>query len=89
MIFRARSSLLEVSPDLEGRPVLCLDAAEIDANAVTLDVLARLALTARRCGYRIALRDPSPELVDLIEFAGLTQALPQAPLRSDSIPPRC
>ena len=89
MIFDSRNGLLEVSPDLEGPPLLCLDAAEVDANAVALDVLARLALTARRCGYRIALRDASPELVELIEFAGLTQALPQAPVRSGSTPPRC
>ena len=89
MIFRARGGLLEVSPDPEGTAVLCVDAADFDADAVALDALARFALVARRCGYRIVLRDAPAELVDLIELAGLSDALPVESVRPDSTPPRC
>ena len=89
MIFGAPGRLSEVSPDSEGPRVLFLEASAVEATAVALDVLARLALTARRCGFRIALREPSRELMELIELAGLSPALPQAPLSSDSIPPGC
>ena len=56
---------------------LRIDAAELDADAATLDALARLRLTACRCGFQLRLRDSSPELRELIEFAGLCAALPE------------
>ncbi|MEV6546529.1 hypothetical protein [Streptomyces sp. NPDC051665] len=37
----------------------------------TVDLLARLALTARRAGGRIRLRDPVPELRALLDLVGL------------------
>lgn len=88
MIFRARGGLWEVSPGPEGIAVLCVDATEFDADAVALDALARFALLARRCGYRIVLRHAPAELVDLIELAGLSQALPIESIRPDSTSPR-
>ncbi|WP_327401738.1 STAS domain-containing protein [Streptomyces sp. NBC_01288] len=37
----------------------------------TVDLLARLALTARRAGGRIRLRDPAPALRALLDLVGL------------------
>jgi hypothetical protein len=87
MIFPPGAGLLNVSPHLQGVPVLRVDAAELPADAVTLDELARLALVARRSGYRIVLRRASPELAGLIELAGLSDALPMEAFRPGS-PPR-
>jgi anti-anti-sigma regulatory factor len=42
----------------------------------TLDVLARLHLAARRHGCRIRLVRATPELQELIAFAGLEAVLP-------------
>jgi hypothetical protein len=56
---------------------LCVEAGGLDADAVTLDLLARLQLTARRCGFELQLRGSSPELRELIAFAGLSAALPE------------
>jgi hypothetical protein len=56
---------------------LPVDAVGLDADAETLDALARLQLTACRCGFRVRLRGSSPELRELIEFAGLCEALPE------------
>jgi hypothetical protein len=36
-----------------------------------IDELARLALTARRFGAQIGLREPGPELLSLMRFVGL------------------
>jgi hypothetical protein len=69
--------------------MLSVDVAEVRADAITLDALARIALAGRRCGWRITLRDASRELIELIEFAGLTEALPAEPLRPRSREPRC
>jgi hypothetical protein len=67
------------SDDLSVR-TLCVDATRLAADAVTLDLLARLQLSARRCGFELRLRGSSPELRELIAFAGLEQALPEQPL---------
>ena len=84
MIFCAGRGLPNVSPHSPGARILRLDAADIEADAVTLDSLARLALVARRCGYRLTLQRASPDLVGLIEIAGLSEALGIEPLRADS-----
>jgi len=89
MISTLAGSLLEVSSDPPVAPVLGVDATDLGDDAVTLDALARLALTARRCGFRVVVRDASPELVDLIELAGLTETLGTGPVRPGSTPPRC
>jgi ABC-type transporter Mla MlaB component len=56
--------------------VICdLDAvAELDAVAV--EALARLQLTARRLGRSIELRHAPRELQELLAFAGLEDVLP-------------
>jgi gamma-glutamyl:cysteine ligase YbdK (ATP-grasp superfamily) len=53
----------------------------LDADAATLDLLARLQLAARRLGIEVRLLDASPELRELVAFAGLTGALPFEPGR--------
>jgi ABC-type transporter Mla MlaB component len=45
-------------------------------DAVTVDALARLQLTARRLGCHVRLRHASPELQDLLAFVGLSEAIP-------------
>lgn len=45
-------------------------------DALTVEVLARLQLTALRLGRRISLRDASPQLRDLLEVLGLDRAIP-------------
>jgi hypothetical protein len=54
---------------------IVVDAGTLAPDATTLDVLARVQLTARRIGLEARLRNASGELVDLIAFAGLTDAL--------------
>ena len=55
--------------------VVCDVGAIVRPDAVTVDVLARLQLTALRLGCRVRLRNASPELRELIAFMGLRPAL--------------
>lgn len=50
------------------------DLAQPDAVAV--DALARLQLTARRCGLEVLLRQASPRLIELLTMMGLRDILP-------------
>jgi hypothetical protein len=59
--------------------ILCDLARLADADMVTVDALARLALRARRMGCAVSLRDPSTELLELLGLAGLGEVLPCAP----------
>jgi ABC-type transporter Mla MlaB component len=68
---RARA-LLELR---EADTVVCRVGA-LDPDAVTIDVLARVQLTARRRGGRIELEGVSAELRELLLFAGLGEVLP-------------
>ena len=54
---------------------IVVDAGTLTPDATTLDVLARVQLTARRISLEARLRNASGELLDLIAFAGLTDAL--------------
>ena len=56
-------------------PAYVCDLSGARPTAATVDSLARLALMLRREGSRIILRHASPELVELIAFMGLTEAL--------------
>ena len=80
MIFSARAGLFRVSPDTTGARTLRLDATDVEADAAALDSLARLALLARRSGYRLILHGASADLAGLIELAGLGDALGVEPL---------
>jgi ABC-type transporter Mla MlaB component len=54
--------------------IVC-DVRAVSADAVALDVLARLQLGARRGGAEIRLRGASSELLELLAFAGLRDVL--------------
>ena len=55
--------------------VIC-DVAAIGADLMTIEVLARLRLTALRLGCRLELRNASRQLQELIGFCGLVDVLP-------------
>lgn len=56
--------------------VVVCDVAAIGADLMTIEVLARLRLTAIRLGCRLQLRNASRELGDLLAFCGLRDVLP-------------
>jgi ABC-type transporter Mla MlaB component len=57
------------------RIVLC-DVRGVEPDAVTVDALARLQLAARRRGCQVRLRYATDELLQLVDFMGLTDVLP-------------
>jgi ABC-type transporter Mla MlaB component len=67
-----RLRMLLVSSDAE---VIVCDVRALEADAVTVDALARLQLTARRFGRRIRLHRTSRELDQLLSFVGLAEVL--------------
>lgn len=52
------------------------DVGTVNADAVTVDALARLQLAAQRRGCQVRLRGASDELRDLVAFMGLRDVLP-------------
>ncbi len=54
--------------------IVC-DVGALAPNAVAVDALARLQLTARRRGLEIRLRHASSELQELLAFVGLRDVL--------------
>ncbi len=50
-------------------------------DAGTVDVLARLRLVTRRCGYELELNGASSELLQLVAFMGLSDVLSESRLR--------
>jgi ABC-type transporter Mla MlaB component len=56
-------------------PVSCDVDALADPDAVTLDALARLQLTALRLGYRVELQRARGPLVELLVVSGLSGVL--------------
>ena len=71
---RARP-LLAILATTDAGPFICaVETLSVDAAAV--DVVAHLALVARRLGRGIRLRDASPTLVELLAFAGLAEMIP-------------
>lgn len=52
-----------------------VDVRTLAADAVTIEALARLQLTARRAGRRISVRRASPDLDGLVAFVGLADVL--------------
>jgi hypothetical protein len=73
-----------MGPDDPSARTLPVDATGLDADALTLDALARLQLAARRCGFQVCLRGSSRELRELIGFAGLDGVLPAEPIDEPS-----
>jgi ABC-type transporter Mla MlaB component len=66
----------EVLEGMDRDPVVCDVGALADPDAVTVDALTRLQLTARRVGRRVQLRHACVELQDLLVFMGLDDVLP-------------
>ncbi len=67
----------EVLEPCDPGPVI-LDIGDLaDPDAVTVDALARLQLTAVRLGFRIRVRDACGELRDLFVLTGLVELLPE------------
>jgi ABC-type transporter Mla MlaB component len=56
-------------------PVLCDVGALAEPDAITIDALARLQLTARRLGHRVELRRSCEALEDLLALTGLREVL--------------
>jgi anti-anti-sigma regulatory factor len=51
--------------------VVCDVGGIVDADALTVDALARLQLAAQRSGRRVRLRNASPALRELLALVGL------------------
>jgi len=60
-----------------GAEVALCDVTGVDADAVTADALARLQLAARRHGCQVRLHHASSELLELLAFMGLREAVPE------------
>ena len=56
--------------------IVCDVGALATPDAVTVDVLARLQLTARRLGHELRVRHASCELRELLAFVGLSDVMP-------------
>jgi hypothetical protein len=54
---------------------IACDVGPVPADALAVDALARLQLTARRSGREIRLRNSTRELQELIAFVGLREVL--------------
>jgi hypothetical protein len=55
---------------------VCLDCGPVKApTATTIDQIARLQLSARRCGCDLQLTNANPYLLELIGFVGLSGVL--------------
>ena len=59
--------------------IVCDVGAVVGPDAVTVDALARLQLTARRSGHEIRLTHASPELKELLDLVGLAAVIRSAP----------
>ena len=70
---RARGLLEEA----DGDQVVCDVSHLSDPDGAAVDALARLQLTARRCGREIRLLHPSAELQELLTLSGLDAVIPQ------------
>jgi ABC-type transporter Mla MlaB component len=75
---RMRALLREATVDEPGCEVCCDVSALVDADAGTLDALARLTLIARRRGAQLRLSGAQPDLHALLAFTGLSAVVPCA-----------
>jgi ABC-type transporter Mla MlaB component len=72
------AALAELLRHRAGGVVVC-DVVEVARpDVVTVEVLARLRMTARRHGWQLVVRRASPGLLQLVALLGLTDALPQS-----------
>jgi ABC-type transporter Mla MlaB component len=66
----------ELMEGSDADPVVCDVSALADPDVATVDVLARLQLTARQGGRRVRLRHACIELQELLALMGLSEVLP-------------
>jgi anti-anti-sigma regulatory factor len=85
MSFRACFGPTFMDGSRESSVVLC-DVSRARPDAVTVDALARLILDAHRRGYSLRLCNPSPQLLELIDFMGLSGAF-AASIEAASVQP--
>ena len=64
--------------------VIAVDVRTMAPDMRAVGALARLQLLARRNGGELQLRNASSELLELIAFVGLRDALPAEPARRES-----
>jgi hypothetical protein len=62
--------------DATPMPVICDVDAITSPDLVTVDLLARMQLTARRLGFSLRIRGASDQLLQLLELTGLGDCLP-------------
>jgi ABC-type transporter Mla MlaB component len=74
-LFERTCALLE---DSEAQILRC-EVAGVNADTVAVDVLAHLALAARRRGCCVRLCGASEELLALVAFLGLADVLGEGP----------
>ena len=67
-------------PAIPPGPIV-VDASALAPDASTIDLLARLQLSAARIGRRLLLRSVPADLERLIDFAGLADVLRIEPRR--------
>ncbi|RSM58239.1 hypothetical protein DMB66_30565 [Actinoplanes sp. ATCC 53533] len=72
------AGLAELLRGRAGGVVVCEVAGVTRPDVATVEALARLRLTARRHGWRLAVGGAGPDLVRLIRLLGLTDLLPEA-----------
>jgi ABC-type transporter Mla MlaB component len=60
---------------MDERTAVEVDVSGVTADVAMVDLLARLALATRRRGCDLVLRGAAPELLELIELAGLRDVL--------------
>lgn len=59
--------------------IICDVGSILEPDAVLIDALARLKLTAGRLGRKMCLRNASHDLLDLVWFVGLSDTMPLDP----------
>ncbi len=69
------------------RAIAC-DVRGLPPTGAAIGWLARKQLAARRAGAELRLRNLSPELEELLDFAGLREALPGEVQRQPEEQPR-
>jgi hypothetical protein len=71
-----RARALLQAPRVE---LLACSVGELAPDLLSVEALARIALTACRCGCRLELCDATPQLLALLALAGLADVLPGRP----------
>jgi anti-anti-sigma regulatory factor len=77
------ADLAEMVRGRGGGVVICDVAAVAHPGVVTVEVLVRLRLTARRHGWSLVVSGAGPDLLELVRLLGLNDALSQVGRQSE------